>query len=423
MITQDSIIQLAQKYKTPLYIYDFDGIKDRVLEFKQAFKARKSLLCYALKANSNLSLLSFLAKLDCGADCVSINEVKKAILAGIPKYKIIYSGVGKNDDDIKEALDSDILFINVESKMELLRIESIAKAMNKHARISIRVNPDVDAKTHPYISTGLRENKFGVDMESAKAMYIYANNSKHLNPIGIHFHIGSQLLDSTPIMQSMEKIVDLVFLLLALKIDLKFIDIGGGIGIRYENEETIDLYSYAQGILKALNGLDLSIIVEPGRYIVGNNGILVSKVIYEKYNKGKRFCIVDAAMNDLLRPSLYNAKHGITHISIDSKSLEIPPILSEKNDFIDKADIVGPICESGDYLAKDIILPPTKSGDLIVIQSAGAYGFSMSSNYNSRTKCAEVALIEGKEKLICKRESFEDLIAKEKPYLGDNDEF
>ena len=231
LITQDSIIYLAKKYKTPLYIYDFDGIKDRVSEFKQAFKARKSLLCYALKANSNLSLLSFLAKLDCGADCVSINEVKRALLAGIPKYKIIYSGVGKNDDDIKEALDSDILFINIESKMELLRVEYIAKMMNKCARIGIRVNPDVDAKTHPYISTGLKENKFGVDMDSAKAMYIYANNSKYLNPIALHFHIGSQLLDSTPIMQSMEKVVDLVFGLLALKIDLKFIDIGGGIGI------------------------------------------------------------------------------------------------------------------------------------------------------------------------------------------------
>ena len=419
MITQDSIIYLAKKYKTPLYIYDFDEIKNRVLDFKNAFKARKSLLCYALKANSNLSLLSFLSKLDCGADCVSINEVKKALLAGIPKYKIIYSGVGKSDEDIKEALDSDILFINVESKMELLKIESMAKMMNKNARISIRVNPDVDAKTHPYISTGLKENKFGVDTNSAKAMYIYANNSKYLNPIGIHFHIGSQLLDSTPIMQSMEKIVDLVFGLLALKIDLRFIDVGGGIGIKYTDEKTIDLYSYAQGILKALNGLDLSIIIEPGRYIVGNNGILVSKVLYEKYNKNKRFCIVDAAMNDLIRPSLYNAKHEIEHIKINDDSFEIPPLLCQNDEFINKADIVGPICESGDYLAKDIPLESTKSGDLIVIKSAGAYGFSMSSNYNSRARCAEVALIKGEEKLICKRESFLDLIAREKPFLGE----
>ena len=419
MITNDSIIKFAEKYKTPLYVYDFDGIKDKVIEFKQAFKARKSILCYALKANSNLSLLSYLAKLDCGADCVSINEVKKALKAGIPKYKIIYSGVGKTDDEIKEALELDILFINVESKMELLRIESIAESMKKNARISIRVNPDVDAKTHPYISTGLKENKFGVDMESAKAMYIYANNSKYLNPVGIHFHIGSQILDSTPIMQSAEKVIDLVFGLLALKIDLKFIDIGGGIGIKYSNEETIDLYSYAQGILKALNGLDLSIIMEPGRYITGNNGILVSRVIYEKYNKNKRFCIIDAAMNDLIRPSLYNANHNIKHISVNKNTIEIPQLLKDKNDFINKADVVGPICESGDYLAKDVVLPSTKSGDLIVIESAGAYGFSMSSNYNSRTKCAEVAIIDGKEKLIRKRENFEDLIANEEPFLGE----
>lgn len=418
MITQDSIIKFAEKYKTPLYVYDFDGIKDKVIEFKQAFKARKSILCYALKANSNLSLLSYLAKLDCGADCVSINEVKKALKAGIPKYKIIYSGVGKTDDEIKEALELDILFINVESKMELLKIESIAESMNKSARISIRVNPDVDAKTHPYISTGLKENKFGVDMDTAKAMYIYANNSKYLNPIGIHFHIGSQLLDSNPIMESANKIVDLIFGLLALKIDIKFIDIGGGIGIKYNNEETIDLYSYAQGILKTLNGLDLSIIMEPGRYITGNNGILVSRVIYEKYNKNKRFCIIDAAMNDLLRPALYNAKHSIKHISINKNTIEIPQILKE-NEFIEKADIVGAICESGDYLAKDISLPPTQSGDLIIIESAGAYGFSMSSNYNSRTKCAEIAIIDGKEKLIRKRESFLDLIANEEPYLGE----
>lgn len=418
MITQDSIIKFAEKYKTPLYVYDFDGIKDKVIEFKQAFKARKSILCYALKANSNLSLLSYLAKLDCGGDCVSINEVKRALKAGMPKYKIIYSGVGKTDDEIKEALELDILFINVESKMELLRIESIAESMKKNARISIRVNPDVDAKTHPYISTGLKENKFGVDMDTAKAMYIYANNSKYLNPIGIHFHIGSQLLDSNPIMESANKIVDLIFGLLALKINLKFIDIGGGIGIKYENEQTIDLYSYAQGILKALNGLDLSIIVEPGRYIVGNNGILISKVIYEKYNKNKRFCIIDAAMNDLIRPSLYNAKHSIKHISINKNTIEIPQILKE-NEFIEKADIVGAICESGDYLAKDISLPPTQSGDLIIIESAGAYGFSMSSNYNSRTKCAEIAIIDGKEKLIRKRESFLDLIANEEPYLGE----
>lgn len=418
MITKDLLLRLADKYGTPLYVYNFDGIKDRIFDFKAAFRARKLLICYALKANSNLSLLSYLASLDCGADCVSINEVKKALKAGIPKYKIIYSGVGKSDLDIKEALELDILFLNLESVEEMLRVESIAKDLNKSARISIRVNPNVDAKTHPYISTGLRENKFGVHIDSAKKMYIYANNSKYLSPIGIHFHIGSQLIELSPITQSANKVVELIFGLLALKIDLKFIDIGGGIGIKYSDEQTIDLYSYAQGILKEMNGLDLSIICEPGRYIVGNEGILISKILYEKQNENKRFCIVDAAMNDLIRPALYNAKHEIEYISLDSnEKLNIPDLLKNDVPFQEYTDIVGPICESSDYLAKNIKLPRTKRGDLIIIKSAGAYGFSMSSNYNSRLRCAEVAIIDGNDKLIRKREKFDDLLINELPYL------
>lgn len=418
MITKDLLLRLADKYGTPLYVYDFDGIKKRIFDFKTAFRARKLLICYALKANSNLSLLSYLASLDCGADCVSINEVKKALKAGIPKYKIIYSGVGKSDLDIKEALELDILFLNLESVEEMLRVESIAKDLNKSARISIRVNPNVDAKTHPYISTGLKENKFGVHIDSAKKMYIYANNSKYLSPIGIHFHIGSQLTELSPITQSANKVVELIFGLLALKIDLKFIDIGGGIGIKYSDEQTIDLYSYAQGILKEMNGLDLSIICEPGRYIVGNEGVLISKILYEKQNENKRFCIVDAAMNDLIRPALYNAKHEIEYISLDSnEELNIPDLLKNDAPFQEYTDIVGPICESSDYLAKNIKLPRTKRGDLIVIKSAGAYGFSMSSNYNSRLRCAEVAIIDGNEKLIRKKEEFDDLLINELPYL------
>lgn len=417
-MTKDLLLRLTDKYGTPLYVYDFDGIKDRIFDFKAAFRARKLLICYALKANSNLSLLSYLASLDCGADCVSINEVKKALRAGIPKYKIIYSGVGKSDLDIKEALELDILFLNLESVEEMLRVESIAKDLNKSARISIRVNPNVDAKTHPYISTGLRENKFGVHIDSAKKMYIYANNSKYLSPIGIHFHIGSQLTELSPITQSANKVVELIFGLLALKIDLKFIDIGGGIGIKYSDEQTIDLYSYAQGILKEMNGLDLSIICEPGRYIVGNEGILISKILYEKQNENKRFCIVDAATNDLIRPALYNAKHEIEYISLDSnEELNIPDLLKNDAPFQEYTDIVGPICESSDYLAKNIKLPRTKRGDLIIIKSAGAYGFSMSSNYNSRLKCAEVAIIDGNDKLIRKRERFDDLLINELPYL------
>lgn len=412
------IPNIAKKYGTPTYIYDFNKITHNVESFKNAFSARKSLLCYALKANANLSILKHLASLDCGADCVSINEVKRALKAGIPKYKIIYSGVGKSDSDIEESLKLDILFLNIESIEEILHIENIAKKLGKVARISVRVNPNIDAKTHPYISTGLKENKFGIDLESAKKIFIYAKNSPFLEPIAIHFHIGSQLLELSPIIESAKKIVSLIKGLLALKIDLKFIDVGGGLGIAYNDEKIIDLYSYAQGILGELKGLDLTIICELGRRIVGDCGILVSKVLYEKQNEFKRFCIVDAAMNDLIRPSLYNAKHKIVLMPQDStqdskNTKSLPPLLVDSAMVLEKCDIVGPICESSDYLAKDIALPRTKSGDLVAILDSGAYGFSMSSNYNSRLKCAEVALKDGKDWLIREREDFDKSIENE----------
>lgn len=413
-ILQNLYPYLAQKYGTPAYIYDFDKITQNVSAFKDAFNARKSLLCYALKANSNLSLLKHLASLDCGADCVSINEVKRALFAGIPKYKIIYSGVGKSDSDINEALNLDILFINVESVEELLRVEKTAQDLGKVARISIRVNPNIDAKTHPYISTGLKENKFGVDIECAKKMFLYAKNSAHLQPIAVHFHIGSQLLDLDPITQSAEKIVGLIKGLLALKIDLKFIDVGGGLGIAYNGEKIIDLYSYAQGILAQLKGVDLTIICELGRRIVGDCGVLLAKILYEKQNAFKRFCIVDAAMNDLIRPALYGAKHRVCYIPQDSpKSTEIPALLQDSAPLLEKCDIVGPICESSDYLAKDITLPRTNRGDLLAILDCGAYGFSMASNYNSRLKCAEIAIKDGDDFLIRARETFDESIANE----------
>lgn len=408
------ILNIAQTHGTPTYIYDFDKITHNVESFKTAFNARKSLLCYALKANSNLSILKHLASLDCGADCVSINEVKRALKAGIPTYKIIYSGVGKSDDEIKEALNLDILFLNLESIKEMLRVEKIAESLGKIARISIRVNPNIDAKTHPYISTGLQENKFGVDLETAKKMFIYAKNSPHLQPIAVHFHIGSQLLELSPIIESVKKIVSLIKSLLALKIDIKFIDVGGGLGIAYNDEKIIDLYDYAQGILAELSGLDLTIICELGRRIIGDCGILVAKVLYEKQNEFKRFCIIDAAMNDLIRPSLYNAKHKVILLKQDSSDEgEIPQLLCDNVESHKIADIVGAICESSDYLAKNIALPQTKHGDIIVIMDAGAYGFSMSSNYNSRLKCAEVAIKNGKTWLIRKRETFEESLQNE----------
>lgn len=400
------LLQIAKEYQTPIFAYNFDKIEEYYHQFKSAFSGRKTLICYALKANSNLSVVKKLASLESGADCVSLGEIKRAILAGIPPYKIIYSGVGKQEEEIKEAIKLGILFINIESKAELFKVESIAKSLNTKARISIRVNPDIDPQTHPYISTGLKENKFGIEIQEAKSLYLHAHKSEFLEPIGIHFHIGSQLTKLQPIYESAQKIAKLVHSLLALKIDIKFFDIGGGLGITYSDETTINPYDYAQSILECLRGLDLTIICEPGRFIIGNAGVFLVKVLYEKISQNKRFVIVDGAMNDLIRPSLYNAYHQI--IPLTQSQGEKSP-----------ADIVGPICESGDYLGKNIELPPLKEGDVLAILSSGAYGFSMSSNYNTRPRCAEVAISQGKIKLIRKRETFEDLIALEKDLMGD----
>ena len=394
---------LSETYNTPLYIYNFDHITERYNALKEAFRAKKSLICYAVKANSNLSVVKHLADLGAGCDCVSIGEVQRAFLAGVPSYKIIFSGVGKKDDEIKEAIEKDILMINLESEAELERVELQAKALGKVARISVRVNPNIDPKTHPYISTGLSSNKFGVDIEDAKRMYIKSKNSEFLDPVGIHFHIGSQLTELEPIRESSELVADLVRNLKVLDINLKFFDIGGGLGIKYNDEELIKPYDYAQAIFSTLATLDVTVMCEPGRFLVGESGYFLTKVLYEKTNGDKRFVIVDGAMNDLIRPSLYNAYHQIEVL--------------DKEDNKSKADVVGPVCESGDFFAKDIEIPATEHNDLIVIKSAGAYCYTMSSNYNTRGKVAEVALENGKARLIRKRETFEDMIALEKEYI------
>ncbi len=394
---------VTAKYGTPLYLYDFNHISQQYQALKSAFRARKSLICYAVKANSNLSVIKHLGDMGAGCDCVSIGEVNRALLAGVANYKIIFSGVGKRDDEILQALEKDILMINLESEAELERVELQAKSLDKVARISIRVNPNIDPQTHPYISTGLHENKFGVDLDTAKRMYIKAKNSPFLEPVGIHFHIGSQLTELSPIKESSEVVADLVRSLQAIDIDIKFFDIGGGLGIDYEGETLIEPYDYAQAILETLGTLDVTIMCEPGRYLVGNAGEFVTKVLYEKINEDKRFVIVDGAMNDLIRPSLYNAFHQVT--------------LLDREENISKADIVGPVCESGDFFAKDIDFPQSYHDDLVVIKSAGAYCFTMSSNYNTRGRVAEVALEDGKDRLIRARESFEDMIQNEKEYL------
>jgi diaminopimelate decarboxylase len=395
--------QLAEKYQTPLYVYDFNQITSQFETLKDAFRARKAILAYAVKSNSNLSVIKHLASLGAGADCVSIGEVRRALLAGIPKYKIIFSGVGKQDSEIKEALESDILFINLESEAELGRVEMIAAALNIKARISIRVNPNIDPKTHPYISTGLHGNKFGVEINAAKRMYLKAKNSENLDPVGIHFHIGSQLTALEPIRESAEIVADLVRTLKAVDIDLKFFDIGGGLGVTYDNEVTIDPKEYAQAILGTLTGLDMTIMCEPGRFITANAGYFLTRVLYEKKNDEKRFVIVDGAMNDLIRPSLYSAYHKIE--AVDNDGEKTP------------ADIVGPVCESGDFFAKNRLLPSFEHNDLLVVHSAGAYGFGMGSNYNTRGRSAEVAVEDGKDRLIRRRETFEDLVALEKEFI------
>jgi len=395
--------RLAQTYGTPLYVYDFDGMKEQYELLKEAFRARKSILAYAVKSNSNLSVVKHFASLGSGADCVSIGEVRRALMAGVPKYKVIFSGVGKRDDEIREAIESDILYINLESEAELGRVEMIAKELGAKARISIRVNPNIDPKTHPYISTGLHDNKFGVEIEAAKRMYILAKNSDYLDPVGIHFHIGSQLTELEPIYEAAVIVADLLRSLLAIDIELKFFDIGGGLGIRYKDETTIAPYDYAQAVLSALKGMDITVICEPGRFLTANSGYFLTKVLYEKKNGAKRFVVVDGAMNDLIRPSLYKAYHKIESLRKDENE--------------SAADIVGPVCESGDFLAKDYPLPAMEHDDLLIVHSAGAYGFGMGSNYNTRGRSAEVAVENGQDRLIRRRETFEDLIALEQEYL------
>ena len=397
---------LVQKYGTPLYVYDFDRITENYRRLKEAFSGRKSLIAYAVKANSNLSVIAHLGALGAGADCVSIGEVLRARTAGIQPYRIIFSGVGKRDDEIERALREDILLLNLESEAEMKRVEQVAKRLGREARISIRVNPNVDPQTHPYISTGLHENKFGVEIDMAKRMYIHAKNSDWLDPVGIHFHIGSQLTELEPIREAAQIVADLVRSLAAIGVEIRFFDVGGGLGVVYDDETPIDVEAYAETIAEAVKGLDLTIICEPGRYLVANAGWLLTRVLYEKRNGDKRFVIVDAAMNDLLRPSLYNAYHRVEPLGDLSQREGAGP-----------ADVVGPVCESGDWLAKDLPLPATEPGDLLLVHGAGAYGFTMASNYNTRGRAAEVACEAGRCRLIRDRENFEDQIRLEKGHL------
>lgn len=395
--------KLSKGIKTPFYLYDFNEVENRFKIIKDAFFGSKNNVFYAVKANSNLSLLKFLANLDSGFDCVSMNEIKRALIAGAKPYKIIFSGVGKTAEELEFALDNKILYINVESLAELELLEQIAKNKNEVANISIRVNPNIDAKTHPYISTGLKENKFGVSIEDARIMFLKAHKSEYLNPIGVHFHIGSNILELDSIISAAILIEKFIKELNTAGLEIKFLDIGGGVGISYKDDEKEPNFAeFAQIIKNIAKKQDLTICCEPGRFIIGNAGYLVSRVLYEKINEGKRFVICDASMCELIRPSLYEAHHEILCYPTENK-------LNEST----KADLVGGVCESGDFLAKDRLMPPLKSNDLVIIKSAGAYGYAMSSNYNSRTKIAEYSLYNDKIKMITKAQSFDEMISNE----------
>ena len=394
---------LASEYGTPLYVYSKCKLTKAFMSYQHAFTALKPLICYAVKANSNLSILRHFAQLGSGFDIVSGGELARVLAAGGDASKTIFSGVGKSTAEIEFALQHHILCFNVESWSELQRINDIAARLNMIAPVSLRINPDVNANTHPYISTGLKNNKFGIAYADAIAAYQQAHALPHLKVIGIDCHIGSQLTDLSPLVEALDRLLLLIEKLDALGINLQHIDLGGGIGIVYDQEQTPDLYAYAQAVIQRLYNLPLKLILEPGRSLVGNAGVLLTTVEYIKSGINKNFVIVDAAMNDLMRPALYDAYHAITNVS----STNEPEIL---------ADVVGPICESGDFLAKDRMIAAS-SGNILAIHSTGAYASSMSSNYNSRGRAAEVLVDGKKHRLIRQRENWEMLFDNEKNYL------
>ena len=394
-----AITDLMKAYGSPLYVYSRTDIENNWREFDQAFGAHPHLVCYAVKANSNLAVLNVLAKLGSGFDIVSIGELERVLAAGGKAGQCVFSGVAKTVIEIERALEVGVRCFNVESASELSRIEAVARSVGKQAPISIRVNPNVDAKTHPYISTGLKENKFGVDMSDALNLYQQAQNSKYLNVQGLDCHIGSQITEVAPFLDALDKVLLLLEQLKDKGIDITHLDLGGGVGIDYEGEQTIDIKAYVDAIISKV-GLT-EIILEPGRAIVGNAGIFVTKVEFLKQNSEHAFAIVDGAMNDLLRPSFYNAYHQVLPIN-------------EKNTTGVQAqwDLVGPICETGDFLAKNRALSLSE-GDYLALMSAGAYGFTMSSNYNTRPRVAEVMVANATHQLVRKRETVAELFTHE----------
>ncbi len=397
-----SLEAIANQFSTPTFIYSKNTLVNTFTSFKKGLLKTNHLICFAVKANSNIAILNLFASLGAGFDIVSGGELERVIYAGGDPQKIVFSGVGKTESEIKAALKVNILCFNIESKSELLRIQKAAKEINIKAPISIRVNPDVDAKTHPYIATGLKDNKFGVDFNQALLLYLEAKSMAHIEIKGIDCHIGSQITELKPFMDALDRVLSLVGQLKKNDIHLSHIDIGGGIGICYQDESPPNFEIYIKEILNKIKDLNVKIIFEPGRALVGNAGVLLSKVEYLKQNDLKHFAIIDAAMNDLIRPSLYDAYHEIK-------------VVREHDATLQSYDVVGPVCESSDFIAKNRSLK-LRENDLICIMSTGAYGMSMSSNYNSRGRAAEVMVDQDKIYEIRAREKSADLFKLEKKF-------
>ena len=397
---------IAEDIGTPFYLYSHATLKRHYQIFYEAFEGLDRLVCFSAKANTNLAVLKLFENLGSGLDIVSGGELYRGLKAGFSPDKIVYSGVGKRVDEIDYALEAGILMFNVESLEELELINERAGVLKARAPVAIRVNPDVDPKTHPYISTGLKKNKFGIDKETAIEGYNVASQLKNIDIVGIDCHIGSQITDAKPFVEALENLKGLIDELRKIGVEIQFLDMGGGLGITYSDELPPHPREYAKEIVTSLKGSHLKLILEPGRVIVGNAGILVTEVLFRKSGKVKEFIIADAGMNDLMRPTLYNAFHAIEPV-IDNDGREIT------------ADVVGPICETGDFLATDRKISDVMKGDLLAVMSAGAYGFTMSSNYCSRPRVAEVMVKEDQFYVVRDRESYQDLVKGESipPFL------
>jgi diaminopimelate decarboxylase len=392
---------IAERVDTPFYLYSYKTMERHFRVFDSAFESVPHIVCYSLKANSNLALVHAFQTMGGGADVVSGGELFRALMAGVPPSRIVFSGVGKTPQEIEYALENQILLFNVESSQELAAINERAGQIGAHAPVALRVNPDVDPKTHPHISTGLRENKFGIAYDDAISVFQGARHLSHVEIMGIDCHIGSQLTDLEPFVEALKKLKELVRVLESEGIRIRFMDLGGGLGITYHHETPPHPSDYAKAIREETKDLDVTLIFEPGRVIVGNAGILVTKVLYLKKTSEKLFVIVDAGMNDLIRPAFYGAFQVI-----------LPVVKRDRREIV--ADIVGPICESADFFAKGRTIVEPEPGDLLAVMSAGAYGFSMSSNYNSRGRVCEVLVNGDSSAVIRERETYEDLVRGER---------